>query len=400
MPTVLCECGQPFPAIPGASCPRCKAATPPADATAACSCGEIYIAHARWIGREYPCGKCGELFEVTVAEERTLAVVTRAREGTRTSPLRWLFLLFLLPLVFVTFASDDYEERLKRTIEEQPKARHLRDMDRDPEDVLDELEGHRIHGAWLPRESDLPWLFALIAVAGFGAAFRLLIPPGRATWKSLGLVALFTGTVGIFMLLLMQVVAFSGGGGIAAFIALMYLYALHPAAGFVKSLVGFTLGVGLLEELCKAAPLLWRFGGGNSRLDVRGAAAWGIASGVGFGINEGIGYSVGSYNGLATPGIYLVRFASCVALHGAWAATTAILLWRFQSDLADSWNSRLRAVALAMGGPMLLHGLYDAVLKQEWNIAALVVAAFSFAWFLWLLGRADDIEARMQGLAV
>lgn len=400
MPTVLCECGQPYPAIPGASCPRCKAPFPPADATAACACGELYIAQARWIGREVPCGKCGEAFELTVAVERTMAIVTRAEAGARSSPLRWLFLLFLLPLVFLTFARDDFEERLDKTIEEQPKARHLREMDRDPDEVLDELKGHRIHGAWLPRESDLPWALALVSLAGFGVAFRFLIPVGRATWKSLALVALFTGTVGIAMLLLMGSVAFSGGGGIPALIALMYLFALHPASGFVKSLVGFTLGVGLLEELCKAAPLLYRFGGGHSRLDLRGAAAWGVASGVGFGINEAIAYSLDSYNGITTFLVYLVRYSSCIALHGVWAATAAILLWRFQSDLADSWGSRLRAVALALGGPMLLHGLYDALLKMEWNAVALVVAAFSFAWFLWLLGRADDLESRTQGLAV
>jgi hypothetical protein len=34
---------------------------------------------------------------------------------------------------------------------------------------------------------------------------------------------------------------------------------------------------------------------------------------------------------------------------------------------------------------MVLHGLYDTLLKHEQGLLALVVAIASFAWFAWLI---------------
>lgn len=400
MPSALCDCGQVFPAGVGAACPRCGASFCRTEATAACECGEVFLGSASWIYREVTCHKCGRACELAVVEEARLTVVTRAEAGAPMPKARWAFLAFLIPLVFLLFVPDDFEERMERTAKDNPSVKRLLEMEEDPDVVLEKLPGHRIHGAWLARESPLPWLFLLVATAAFAGAYRYFVPPGRAAWKQLGLVAFFTGTAGILMLLGMQVVAFSGEGGFLVIIALMYLLALAPGVGFVGKLIGFTFGVGLCEEGVKAIPLFWRFGRGNSRLDLRGAAAWGIASGVGFGLTEAVHYSLDMYNGLATAPIYLVRFASCVALHGAWAGTSAILLWRWQSEMADTWGSRLWAAFRALIGPMVLHGLYDALLTKEHEILATVVAGLSLVWFLWLYGRADRIEARVPGLAV
>ncbi|KAF0245509.1 MAG: hypothetical protein FD180_1551 [Planctomycetota bacterium] len=400
MPTLLCDCGHRFPAGPGAPCAQCGKGTPKIEATAVCACGEVFAGSAFWIYREITCGKCGNQFELHVPEEARLAVVTRAESGAKASPARWAFLAFVIPLFLLLLKPDDIEARIKETAKEHPRAERLLEMEEDPDEVLEELPGKKILGAWLPRDSSLPWALTILAVGAFAVSFRFLVPAGRATWKQLGLVSLFTGTAGIFGLLSLQGIAFSGEGGILLIFALMYILALHPAVGFAGKLVGFTLGVGLLEEGCKAVPLIWRFGGGNSRLDLRGAAAWGIASGAGFGLSEALHYSLDMYNGLSPASIYLVRFASCVALHGAWAGTSAILMWKWQSAMADSWGKRLGAIAASLLGPMVLHGLYDALLTKEHEIAATLVALGSLAWFLWLYGRADRIEARVPGLAV
>ncbi|MEK7468406.1 MAG: PrsW family glutamic-type intramembrane protease [Planctomycetota bacterium] len=399
MPTILCDCGSRFPAIPGGTCPQCGKGPPKAEATAVCGCGEVHLGSALWIYREITCEKCAREFEMCVPEEGTLAVVTRAESGARVSPARWAFLAFLIPLFLLLLKPDDIEKRIAETAKDHPRVKRLLEMEEDPDEVLAELPGRKIAGAWLPRDSTLPWAMTFLAVGAFAVSFRFLVPAGRATWKQLGLVALFTGTAGIFALLSLQGVAFSGEGGILLVFAIMYLLALHPAVGFAGKLIGFTLGVGLLEEGVKAIPLVWRFGSGNSRLDIRGAAAWGIASGAGFGLSEALHYSLDMYNGLFPASIYLVRFASCVALHGAWAGTSAILMWKWQSELSDVWWKRIRALAFALIGPMLLHGLYDALLSKEHEILATLVALGSLAWFLWLYGRADRIEARVVGLA-
>jgi len=121
----------------------------------------------------------------------------------------------------------------------------------------------------------------------------------------------------------------------------------------------------------------------------RAACIWGLASGAGFGIAEGILYSSEHYNGIATFGIYLVRFISCVGLHAIWTGAVSLMIWHNQEMLgADmDWGDWLLAVLRVQGVPMVLHGLYDTLLKREMNAAALLPAVASFAWLAFLISR-------------
>src|SRR5205823_12009793 len=125
---------------------------------------------------------------------------------------------------------------------------------------------------------------------------------------------------------------------IAKLIGLSYRAALDPDNGFWVSFIGFTLGVGLLEELCKIFPVVVRY----CRVpddNWRGAFLWGLASGAGFGIAEGVIYSANYYNGITGSGIYVVRFVSCVALHALWTGCAAITVQQKQHWLhrAQRW---------------------------------------------------------------
>jgi RsiW-degrading membrane proteinase PrsW (M82 family) len=122
-------------------------------------------------------------------------------------------------------------------------------------------------------------------------------------------------------------------------------------------------------------------------IEWRGACVWGLASGVGFGVAEGIMYSSDYYNGIHTSGIYLVRFVSCVALHAIWSAAVGLTLWHQRSRLAEDLDLKELAVVIliALAGPMILHGLYDTMLKRDMSIWALVTALASFAWLAGLI---------------
>src|SRR5262249_24900828 len=133
-------------------------------------------------------------------------------------------------------------------------------------------------------------------------------------------IGLLTATIGILLLVLFQFIAgWSQGVWITGrsilvlifyFIKLIgfsYRAALDPENGFLLSFVGFTLGVGFCEEVCKTLPLLWLYRVGTHQR-WRGSFLWGLASGAGFGIAEGIMYSSEYYNGIAGPGTYVVRF--------------------------------------------------------------------------------------------
>lgn len=173
---------------------------------------------------------------------------------------------------------------------------------------------------------------------------------------------------------------------VLAFIAFTYRCAIDPEMGFLPSLFGFTFGVGLCEELCKAIPIIWMLRS-YRRLGWRGAAIWGLASGVGFGLSEAISYSGAMYNGLLGSSIYGVRFLSCVGLHSMWAATVAIFMWRGRDEIeaAEDWTDFAVILGKYMFLSMLLHGLYDTLMKAEFDLLALLVAIFSFFVFIFVM---------------
>jgi RsiW-degrading membrane proteinase PrsW (M82 family) len=224
-------------------------------------------------------------------------------------------------------------------------------------------------------------------------------------------VGLFTATVGIVFLLIVQAVALAtqnviiiprGIIGIlfwvVKLIGFSYRAAADPDNGFLLSFLGYTLGVGLCEELCKALPVIVRYH--TPREDSwRSAYLWGLASGAGFGLAEGVIYASDFYNGIHGVGIYLVRNISCVALHALWTGSAAIMIYRkqhwFQEEMA--WHDRLARCVFVVAVPALLHGLYDTLLKKEMNAVALGVAVLSFLYLAFEISRlrgTDDQAAR------
>jgi RsiW-degrading membrane proteinase PrsW (M82 family) len=308
-------------------------------------------------------------------------------------------------------AEPDFETRVERTLEAEHATESQREtvgrvyaafeQERATEsDVIDALPRHRLEGALLPRKTWLHWAFAIASAAFYFTFLLLVFPPGKTDPKHLLLAGLFTATIGILLLLLVQQIAFSGvwihGGGQLAilflllqFIGYSYSAALDPSNGFVASFLGFTAGVGFCEELCKQLPLLYHFRT-KATLDWRGACLWGFASGVGFGVSEGITYSSDFYNGRTSGAIYVVRFVACVALHAIWAASAAIVLCRRQVTV----QGRMPLLALIppiiaiIIVPMALHGAYDTLLKKDHALIAFAVAVASFGWLAFQVERA------------
>lgn len=165
------------------------------------------------------------------------------------------------------------------------------------------------------------------------------------------------------------------------------------------------LGVGFFEEAIKAIPVLWRLYR-PAAISWRGACLWGMASGAGFGVSEGIHYSSNYYNGISTAEEYLLRFTSVAALHVLLSGACGILLHRHQKhlDAEEDWGSWLLTMAAIITVPMLLHGLYNTLLKTDHEFAALVVWLLCFAWLAYLIesshkrdqARANEIPKRAK----
>jgi RsiW-degrading membrane proteinase PrsW (M82 family) len=327
-----------------------------------------------------------------------------------TSAREFLYLvlaLALIPLGFSLLAKEDLSvrERLEQAMkragpEVVDRVKELAsDQHASFDDLLAALPGNRLDDrAHLPRQTKLHWFYAALAAGVFWALLTCLFPAEKKSPIHLLLVGLATATMGIVLLFGFQYVAavsqriWLRDWGviallfyIAKFIGWSYASASDPNSNFLISFVGFTCGVGLCEELCKAIPLLCYFEGDDAKMGWRGACVWGLASGAGFGISEGIMYSADHYNGVSPAGIYVVRFVSCVALHALWCGSVGITLWRRQETIQEhvDWANYSFAILRILSVPMVLHGLYDTLLKKDMNAYALLVGLASFAWFVW-----------------
>jgi RsiW-degrading membrane proteinase PrsW (M82 family) len=325
--------------------------------------------------------------------------------------LLWVFALALIPLAFNILIPDagDPEARFASTIEELDETQQLKiftliqqdeqEAVADPlQKLFDLLPEQRLKDAFLAYDSRAHWFMAVAAALLFmGLLVTMAMDGSTQVWHLL-VISFFTATGGVLLLLGFQHVADWAvntevrGRGIVVLlfwlvklIGFSYRAAMIEGNGFLESMLGYTFGVGLCEEFCKAIPLFIYFKNGDS-VTWRGAMLWGLASGIGFGIAEGIMYSGDYYNGRAYAGIYFVRFFSCVALHAIWTATVAITLYRRQDEWqsVDEWYEHGFVVLKILAIPMLLHGLYDTLLKQDYAVLALVTAAVSFGYLAWL----------------
>lgn len=400
-------------------CPKCRAIppedalVPPLDVACASCQKQLKISYAM-AGKLVSCPGCRNFVQVPDPRGSAARPAAAPKKSIRDYGYA-LFALALIPLVFSLLGGrDDIEQRIELTRKQNPGVIEKWEASPQPteEALFGALPSHRIAGAHLARDSMTHWMYALGSAALFLGLILLVFGPAFASPRQLVLVGAFTGTLGILFLLIVQFLAEWTQGYnlvgrsivviffyIAKFIGFSYRAALDSDSGFFLSFLGFTCGVGFCEELVKALPLIWNYRT-KATLDWRAACLWGLATGVGFGVSEGITYSSDFYNGLSTGGIYVVRFISCVALHAVWSASAGITLWRNQYRVQGemSWYEWFAPLLRVLGVVMVLHGLYDTLLKKDSPALALVVALASFAWLAVQIEWMRRLESEEAGI--
>lgn len=284
----------------------------------------------------------------------------------------------MAPLAFSLGApADDVEARLTAVLHSPPAdvGRRIDALAVNPEstieDVFHVLPGHRLPGAWTSRESSAPWFFAATVVALGWAAARTQFRNFSEHRRRAVVCAVFSGTIGVGILIALQpriTALFDCEGGAA------------------RSMAGFLIGVGLIEELVKLLPVLWLIRNGR-RLTRSAACLVGMASGLGFGVAEGIVHAGQFYNGVSDLDAYVARFASCPALHAIWtgsAAMAAAICAGVLSVPRGKWIYFVTVLS-TVAVPAALHGLYDMALHERWEPAALAVALASLMWLARLI---------------
>lgn len=338
----------------------------------------------------------------TASPRKRLAAVELPATSWRQH-LHWVLILALVPLVLSTVWGDspDIREQIQRSLNNHPEVNEAAVWELTSlHDVAMQFPEHQLDGAFLPADTYWHWGFALASGGVFLSLFLFMWPGKESRVPVLLTTGVITGTIGILLLLGFQWVAFSTDGmrvwgmsvlpfDIVKFIGFSYRGARDGNSGFLASFFGFTFGVGLCGELCKALPVAFSLTRPGNRT-FREVCLVGLASGVGFGVSEGITYSSESYNGIRDPWIYLIRFLSCVSLHAIWAGGVALLMYRNQDSLEWAWKSIVFFVVFSLLMAMILHGVSDTLLKQDHELLAVLAALVSFVWFQWILSRASQ----------
>lgn len=225
----------------------------------------------------------------------------------------------------------------------------------------------------------IAWLTGTYYAVLWSLLLYFLIKPTGISWIWAIGSALFTALVGIPILLIVQhLPPFS------------FLYAA-TSQGLTGRLLGFVLGVGLLEEFCKALPLLLllRF---RRLTDLQTIAFYGAISGLGFAVSESgvyaLQYAIAISRGRLDLGLYLtahtIRFVSLPLFHAVLSGIMGYfmgLALRFPRRRYDLLIWGLAIVAT-------LHGLYNAF---SGGLPGTLIIGLSLLLFVVYLDRTPKI---------
>jgi protease PrsW len=229
------------------------------------------------------------------------------------------------------------------------------------------------------------WLLGIYYACIWGVVLHDLIKPAQFSWQDTVKCVLFTVFVSIPLLLAFQQVP-----------PFTLLYGAIRGS-FIFRLLGFVLGVGVLEETCKALPIYLFLLRPGKLKDPLTSAFYGAMSGLGFAIAEGVTYSLLYALGLSRGEIGLgafvvantIRFVSLPLFHAILAGIVGYFIGLAAINPSRQWAIILIGVAIAA----ILHGLYDSFAG---SIVGLFMIGFTILLFATYIRRSKQMVEVMQ----
>lgn len=220
----------------------------------------------------------------------------------------------------------------------------------------------------------------------WGVVLFNLLKPKAFSWLDLLKCSFFTAFIGIPILLFFQRVP-----------PFNILYTATEQEGILPQLIGFVLGVGVLEETCKALPVYFFLLRPGKINDPFTSAFYGAMSGLGFAIAEGVGYSYRYAISLAMGesgfGFYVlvntIRFVSLPLYHAIWAGIVGYFLGL--AAINPARKSSIIFIGLTISA--VLHGCYNTFSN---GLLGVVILSFSILLFVTYLNRSQQIVDEMQ----
>jgi len=246
---------------------------------------------------------------------------------------------------------------------------------------------------------DLTWAavtFSLYFSLLWTAFFHWCITPSPVSpWRIVG-IWVFTATLGILGVLIGS-----------AIVLPFFVDAMDQSsdASLLKRVVGWTFGVGLVEESGKLLAILLIASNMSAKLRPRTYAFLGVVSGLAFGTVEAIAYTYGyvelheqtleaNVEGYGILFFLLIlRWLSLPLLHAVWAGIVGFFVGLSYHARDNSWWWVMRGLFISA----LLHGLYNVgAAKSEYSWMTLVVAAASLTLFVGYLRSEAELTRQVE----
>ncbi|GGJ27119.1 PrsW family intramembrane metalloprotease [Deinococcus roseus] len=225
------------------------------------------------------------------------------------------------------------------------------------------------------------WAFGVYFAAIWAYILHLMVRPENIRWSTASGVAFFTTLVGIATVLFVQ-----------KFPVISWLYAATESPFSPLRLVGFILGVGVLEEAVKLAPVVYLVLKLREVKDLKQAAYYAGISGLAFGVAEAVSYLYllrlqdvgqlvygGPLNNGSTIILQMVRLITLPFLHCMFSSIAGyyIGLSLYSREKHRAWI--VFGIALAA----IIHGLYDFFSSSYLGIVVAAVTILLFAGYLY-----------------
>ena len=155
------------------------------------------------------------------------------------------------------------------------------------------------------------------------------------------------------------------------------IYQLNPFYHLLDSsilfkFIGFTLGVGITEEMAKMIPLIVILHNAKEPLVPQTLVYYGLMSGIAFGVYEGVSYQMNVNIMLDYDYSFfmnIARLTSCPFLHACWCGIAGYFL--SFAHLYPKYRRGLYFLALLI--PSILHGSFDTLADNRFMPLLIVV---------------------------
>ena len=171
------------------------------------------------------------------------------------------------------------------------------------------------------------------------------------------------------------------------------LYGIAHSPNVLARFAGMFFGVGLVEEMCKAAVVYYVASRPGRVLLPQTVVLYGLISGLGFGSVEGVLYQQGlNREAPADVGYFLniLRLTSLPFMHAVWTGISAYFI--SFSMVVPRKRIGLRVVAILI--PALFHGAYNTAGP---NLVGLGVATVSVLFLMSYLSSCKELKAHLSG---